>query len=145
EEVFGSILDNIEYVRNHSRWWDRDITGSITDVDTNSSYYVKVDQDCILTICGLRERLPRTITLTEGWNSVSYLYDRSKPAFDTHILSGIFREIIDHIIWIRGVKTREEDDNWCMPGRNNLTLGRGKGIFIKMRAACELVLPEEEE
>ena len=143
DRVFSSISDKVEYVRHHMHWWMRGIGGSLTEVSYRHSYYIKTNAECVLTITGRPMQLPYELTLEKGWNSILYPYDEDSAAIgrtqQPSVYTGFFKDIMADIAWIKG--GAKGASNWCTPEVGDITLTKGKGIFIKLKNPCTLRFP----
>jgi len=152
-EVFKDIASTeySPYVTNHMHWWQWNADtafGSLQEIKAES-YHIHVESACTLTIRGLRLAPPYSVSLKQGWNSIAYPYDSEKQAFGfdgTTNYTGIFRNIIsaaaaeNFVLWVKSIGMK-----WATPYVDDLDLGRGKGIFIKVKADCTQEFTEDDQ
>ena len=143
--ALNSISNNLLHVSDEKKWWDKQAGGSLKSIEPKS-YYIKVDNDCMLLLTGTKEKLPKTITLKKGWQSMPYLYRRSRPAIGTGIgtgqFNGLFKDITDDMVWVK-VGSSPNKPNWAAPNVNDVSMMRWKGIFIKLKKECTLTFEKE--
>ena len=135
DSVFQTISPYIEKIKNIDENFDPTIPpflNTLSEVNISSGYWVKVSQDCTLSLWGIPvNRFQEEIQLEQGWNLVSF-YGRSNTDIDNAIYS-----INPYVEKVKNI-SKNFDPN--IPSFLN-TLGElipGEGYWIKVSEDCVL-------